>query len=164
MKRFLSAVLVLLAIPAVAHAQQESGPLPHVQLPPELDRVLRDYERAWQAHDAAALAALFTEDGFVLGSGRPPVRGRAAVVESYTEAGGPLSLRAYAYAVDDSVGYIIGAYAGRPDRPDEGKFILALRRQRGGPWQIAADMDNLNRRPNGQPAPAAAPPAGTQPR
>ncbi|HET7233002.1 MAG TPA: DUF4440 domain-containing protein [Longimicrobium sp.] len=171
MKLLIPAVLVLLAAPAVAVAQQNPPPsdaaaqLPHVQLPPELDRVLRDYERAWQARDAAALAALFAEDGFVLANGRSPVRGRAAVRQAYTGAGGPLSLRAYTYAADDSVGYIIGAYAGSADQPDEGKFILALRRQPRGPWQIAADMDNLNRarRPAGQPAPAAAPPAGTQP-
>jgi hypothetical protein len=40
--------------------------LPSIELPAALDRVLRDYERAWQARDAAALSALFAEDGFVL--------------------------------------------------------------------------------------------------
>ena len=35
-------------------------------LPPDLDRVLRDYERAWRAGDAKAIASLFTEDGVLL--------------------------------------------------------------------------------------------------
>jgi hypothetical protein len=35
-------------------------------LPPDLDRVLRDYERAWSAGDAKAIALLFTEDGVLL--------------------------------------------------------------------------------------------------
>jgi hypothetical protein len=49
-------------------AQQGTAPagLPSVTLPPELDRVLRDYETAWTAKDAARLAKLFAEDGYVL--------------------------------------------------------------------------------------------------
>ena len=42
------------------------------------------------------LAALFAEDGFVLSSGVPPVRGRAAIRRHYEGQGGPLSLRALA--------------------------------------------------------------------
>lgn len=131
----------------VASAQTNAlpAPLPSVTMPPELDRVLRDYEKYWQARDASALAALFTTDGFVLQSGRPPVRGRSGIVEAYRSAGGPLALRALAFATADTVGYIIGAYATSRDGEDAGKFILALRRERGGSWSIAADMDNMNR-------------------
>jgi ketosteroid isomerase-like protein len=120
-----------------------------VTLPAELDRVLRDYERAWQAKDPAALAALFTEDGFVLPNGKPPVRGREAIRAAYQDAGGALKLRALAYTVADTVGYIIGAYAWGDAAAvgDNGKFMLALRRAPGGPWLIAADIDNMNRRP-----------------
>src|SRR5262245_25223202 len=39
---------------------------PTVTLPAPLARVLTDYEVAWRGKDAAALAALFAEDGFVL--------------------------------------------------------------------------------------------------
>src|SRR5712692_196215 len=93
------AALLLFSSPP-AQAQQPAAAvtsLPSVTLPPELDRVLRDYERAWQAHDPAALAELFDEDGFVLASTRPPVRGRAAIREAYAKAGGPLALRALAF-------------------------------------------------------------------
>lgn len=181
MKLIIPALLVLLSAPAVAGAQQNpplapQPQLPSAQLPPEIERVLRDYERAWQARDPAALAALFTEDGFVLSNGRPPVRGRAAVQQAYVGQGGPLALRALAYAASDTVGYIIGGYAGSAGGPDDGKFILAIRRRPGGPWQIAADIDNPNRRPQRQPgtpgtpgapgvpgAPAGPPPAPPQP-
>ncbi len=50
---------------------------PSITLPPSLDRVLREYEAAWRKGDAAGLAALFAEDGFVLQSGRAPARGYA---------------------------------------------------------------------------------------
>ena len=70
--------------------------MPSITLPPELDRVLRDYEREWRANDAAKLAALFTADGFVLPSNEPPARGAAGIVEAYTGHGGPLTLAALA--------------------------------------------------------------------
>lgn len=94
--------------------------------------------------------------------GRPPVRGRAAIRAAYArQGGGPLRLRALAWAAGDTVGYIIGAY-GYGDAPgDVGKFTLTLRRERGGPWLIFSDMDNPSqppRRPGGSPA-APPPPA-----
>jgi glyoxylase-like metal-dependent hydrolase (beta-lactamase superfamily II)/ketosteroid isomerase-like protein len=118
--------------------------LPSVTTPAEISRVLRDYERAWESHDAAALAALFTEDGMTLSNGGPARRGRTAIQEGYARAGGPLSLRAVSYAMGDTVGYIIGGYSQQAGQPDVGKFVLALRRSPGGPWQIAADIDNAN--------------------
>ena len=133
--------LLLCALPM--GAQQ----LPSFELPDALTRVLRDYEKAWRARDAAALADLFTEDGFVLQNGKPPVRGREAVREAYKGSGGPLFLRALAYSADGVTGWIIGAYSGQENGPDEGKFILALRQRSDGYWLIAADMDNSNRPP-----------------
>ena len=148
-----------LARRAVAQAPAAADTLPTVALPPALDRVLRDYERAWRARDPAALAALFTDDGFVLSGGRPPVHGRAAIAAHYAGSGGALHLRAVAYAADDTVGYIIGMYGATATEPPMGKFVLALRRAPGGAWRIAADMDNPNRpmRPPGAPGPPAPP-------
>lgn len=128
-----------------AQAAPAPAPLPSISLPPELDRVLRDYEKEWSGRSPSGLAELFTEDGFVLQPGRPPVRGRAAIATAYEGSGGPLALRALAYATEDTVGYIVGAYASTAGEPDIGKFILLVRRQRGGVWRIAADMDNGNR-------------------
>lgn len=141
--------------PPASRPAPAAAPLPSVALPPELERVLRDYERAWQARDAAALAANFTDDGFVLTNGRPPVRGQAAIREAYAESGGALHLRALAYATADTVGYIVGGFATRAGEADQGKFVLALRRAPGGPWRIAADIDNPNRRPRMGPPPPA---------
>lgn len=140
-----SVVSVVLAIilSEVVSAQTTAPALPSVTLPPALDRVLRDYERAWRARDAAALAALFTDDGFVLSNGSPPVRGRAAIRTRYANSGGPLALRAFAYRTEGRVGYIVGGFGSAPGKPDSGKFVLALRKEEGR-WRIAADMDNGN--------------------
>lgn len=152
--------LFVIALAGEAHAQGVLAPppeLPSVELSPELGRVLRDYEAAWRRGDAAGLAALFAEDGFILQGGRAPVRGRAAIQAAYAgQGGGPLRLRALAAATADTVGYIIGAY-GYGDAPgDQGKFTLTLRRGPDGRWLIFSDMDNASRPP--RPA-GAAPPA-----
>ena len=118
-----------------------------MSLPPELARVLTDYEAAWRAKDAASLARLFAEDGFVLQGNKPPVRGRDAIEKAYAGAGGSLALRALAYAVEGPVGYIIGGYAARAGEPDDGKFTLTLKKAPTGKWLIMSDMDNGNRPP-----------------
>ena len=119
---------------------------PSVALPPDLARVLTDYEVAWTAGDEAALANLFAEDGFVLGSGQAPVKGRAAIQKLYATSGSPLALRAFAYAINGDTGYILGGYGRERGKPDDGKFTLTLRKAGDGRWLIVSDMDNSNRR------------------
>lgn len=151
-----AALLCLVApiSPAIAQVPSAGDPvLPSTTLPADLDRVLRDYEKAWRSGDASGVAALFSADGFVLQNGHAPVRGRAAIGKAYAgQAGGELRLRALGYAVADTVGYIIGAYTYGATPGDVGKFTLTLRRPRGGPWEIFSDMDNGNQARR-QPAP-----------
>lgn len=125
------------------HPAQRAAPesLPDVELPPELDRVLREYEQHWQAGNAEALVALFTEDGFVARRGGW-IRGREGLRESLQGTSSDLRLRAVAYEVGDRVGYIVGAYSyGEESSVDRGMFILTLRRALDGRWLITADLD-----------------------
>ena len=144
----LALALLLTLAPAAASAQAAHAPAaaPVVELPAGLEAVLRNYETAWRNRDAAALAALFTDDGFVLRPGRPLVRGTEAIRVAYAGAGGPLVLRPYGFAFEGGVGYIVGGFAMGPAEPDAGKFVLALRQVPGRGWLIAADMDNGNSR------------------
>jgi ketosteroid isomerase-like protein len=119
---------------------------PSVSLPPKLAGVIADYESAWRGKDSAALARLFSEDGFVLSPGNPMVRGRKAIQRFYAGAGGPLSLRAVAFATEGNLGYIIGGFSPGFGLPDRGKFTLTLRRDPSGRWLIMSDMDNGNTR------------------
>ena len=155
MTRFaILATLALLPVSDVrAQAPTQQSPaasvprLPSVTLPADLDRVLRDYERLWKAGDGTGLAALFTEDGFIARPGGW-IRGRAEIAPAYQAmARGDLLLRALAYAAGDTVGYIVGAYGygETASTRDQGKFVLTLRRQRGGPWLIASDLDSAIR-------------------
>lgn len=146
----LNVVLTATAAPDL-RAQQPPPPptlptLPTVTLPPELARVLRDYERAWRASDVDGLIALFTTDGMVMQPGRPAARGPAGLASVYRgQGGGALRLRPFAFGAGDTVAYIVGAYGYGEGTNEDGKFTLTLRRVRGGKWLIASDMDNGNR-------------------
>jgi ketosteroid isomerase-like protein len=140
--------LLVAVLAGTGHAQAPDAALPpSIELPPELARVLRDYETAWGKRDAPALARLFAEDGYVMANGGVPVKGRAAIEKHYTGAGGPLFLRAFAYAAEGSVGYILGGFTGQQGAPDAGKFTLTLRKGADDRWLIVSDMDSPNRRP-----------------
>src|SRR5262245_7124345 len=143
------AALWLMAIvcgAATAAAQPAPEPPPSIELPPALARVLTDYETAWRARDAAALARLFADDRIVVPNACPPVKGRAAVERCYAGSGGALSLRAIAYGIDGALGYIVGAYAPQKSDADGGKFTLTLLNGGDGRWLIVADMDRPYRR------------------
>ena len=58
--------------------------------------------------------------------------------EAYSGVGSDLRLRAVAHAIDDTVGYIVGAYRYGEAASDNGKSVLALRRAPRAPWLIAA--------------------------
>lgn len=152
MRRNGAAVLVALAaaLAAAAPLQGQTGrtdaerpdPQPSVDLPPELARVLRDYERHWSAGEEDRLAALFVSGGLIVRRGSW-IRGRDAIREAYRDASGPLRLRAIEYATSGDVGYIVGAYGYAEDPPveDSGMFVLTLHRDPGGRWLIVSDMD-----------------------
>lgn len=139
--RVLPAAVLAVLCTASAWAQR----LPTVSLPPDVDRVLQDYARAWQANDTAALAQLFTADGLALPSGQPPAQGADSIRKAYSQgAGSPLHLRPIAYGASGDLAYVIGGWGGAADKPDFGKFTLVLRRQADGRWLIVSDMDNAN--------------------
>lgn len=142
-------LIALLGASACDTAERSTGevapPPQAVALPEDLERVLREYERASAGGDTSALVALFTPDGFLLAPGTPPVRG-PNLGRALAPRTGPLRLVPVAYAASDSVGYIIGTFGSEASAAAGGKFVLALRRSGGGPWRIAADIDNPNGR------------------
>jgi hypothetical protein len=71
------------------------------------------------------------------------VQGRAAIERFYDGRGGPLLLRAFAFAINGDVAYVLGGYSTEVGRPDIGKFTLTLRRE-SRRWRIVSDMDSGN--------------------
>ena len=144
-------IIGIVATPANGQNRPDSigvTPLPSVDLPPDLERVLRDYEQHWNAGNTAVLVDLFTDDGFVKRRGGW-ISGHATLREALAGTSGDLRLRAVSYAADERVGYIVGAYGygSEPPVPDRGLFVLALRRGDDGRWLIAADLDSAIQQP-----------------
>jgi ketosteroid isomerase-like protein len=148
MRKTARTLLIMTLLVASSAAGQQEAPAgePTVDLPPELARVLTDYQAAWKNGDAAAMAGLYAKDGFLLPNGRVPIRGRESIQKYYSGHGGALSLRAIAYAAEGRVGYIIGGYTDTAGKADEGKFTLTLRKDPDGRWLIVSDMDSPNHR------------------
>jgi len=139
-KRILLGTLFTLALNVTAFAATPAT----VALPAEIDRVLKDYEKAWIAKGTAALAKLFTVDGMALPSGQMPAQGEDSIRKAYfPSVGAALNLRPVAYSASGELAYVIGGWGGASDKPEFGKFVLVLRRVNGR-WLIAADMDNSN--------------------
>ena len=130
------------AAPAAAQSNDATEAQPSVDLPEEVGRVLRDYERLWSAGEAEELAALFVEDGLIIRNGTW-IRGREAIRAAYANASGPLRLRAIEFATDGAVGFIVGMYGYGEALPvsDRGMFTLTLRQAASGQWLIVSDMD-----------------------
>ena len=145
MRASLLVLSILTTAPLAAQQATTAADSPSITLPPELDRVLRDYEKGWTGKDPQGLSRLFSEDGFALMSGTTGARGRPAIATIYAGAGGELKLRALSYSTEGGTGYIIGAYRYGAATADVGKFVLALKKGADGKWLIAADIDNGNR-------------------
>ena len=124
--------------------------MPTVPLPAELGRVLTDYEAAWQQKNARALAGLFAEDGFVLSSGAPAVRGRAAIEKHYT-ARGRTAIPQGAGVTPQMARWVHhpAASPGKKGGDDIGKFTYdAGQKSREGRWLIMSTLDNANAGPS----------------
>src|SRR5687768_18322623 len=101
-------LLFALCTAAALHAQtpeQASAPLPSITLPPELGRVLTDYETQWR-FGGDSLTKLFAEPPILTVGGKPPARGHAAIVTHYAGPKDPLALRGSAYNMEgnDEIG------------------------------------------------------------
>lgn len=161
--RLTKAIAAALLLSCLTHGQANTSKVPpSVPIPAEFEAVLRGYERAWAAKDAAALARLFSPGGMALPNGSLPAVGSEAIAAEYAKnADGPLSLRAIAFTQSDDLAYMVGGFSQSSTEPDVGKFVLVLRRSADGRWLIAADIDNLNFRPPRRPAPPT--PAASRP-
>lgn len=115
-----------------------NDPLPTVQLPADLDRVLRDFERGWEAADnKAALSTLFTDDG-IFQAADDWAQGPLAIRIALLGRGGSLRLLAQSFEAEGRLGYIAGAYGYYRDSTwvDQGRYVLTLRRTDDEPWRI----------------------------
>jgi len=165
MKLSLAGALTGLAIGSAvpAFAQQEDAADP--QITQQLVAFSRKVDEAWNNNDAAALAALFTEDA-VLVEDTGPVYGRKAIEQHYADLFQKMHFSGHLDNPDQNSPHMIGTAGneawtngewtvtikGQNWGPKEFKgHWLEIYRREGDTWKKRLDMWNLT------PAPAAAP-------
>ncbi len=105
---------------------------------------------AFNAGDAAGIAALYAEDGTLYPPNAAPVQGRTAIQEfwqGFIDTGVKAELETLDVQVDGDLSYEVGAFTDlAPDgsEVDDGNYIVAWRRV-DGEWWFQHDIWNSNR-------------------
>ena len=152
MKFIATLVLAALAITNNIYGQASRAPV--------LDKLLADFETAFNAKDAAKLASFYAEDAVLMPPGSPLVKGRAAIQAAFTTMlarGGVVKFNPPLESeIVGSRAFVAGTYtltipAGRPlplTKPSESgpqifaaKYLTVFKRV-GNDWKIAYDMQN----------------------
>lgn len=108
----------------------------------EIDGLLRRYQQAYNAHDAKALAEVYTEDGIFQSPRGEVVRGRNALADYWSgRMGSNLVLTPDAFDSDGHAGFAAGTW--QLDATDGGRhggrFAVGLRRGPDGVWRMSFD-------------------------
>ncbi len=129
--------------PAKARAVYDP-PLPAIQLPEELTRLINAREKAW--NDKSSLGALYTEDSIMLNTLNEDfptwMKGHAAVAEQLSNFfANPYRITPIAYKVNDSRGFIAGYYSRGEGESIRhfGHIFLLLSKDSSGKWLIAVE-------------------------
>jgi predicted TIM-barrel fold metal-dependent hydrolase len=142
---------------ADAYAQIIEPLLPAVNLPEELDRLLRDKERfGGKNKNPTALTDLYTKDVLVLDATRPTwLRGARAIrfIVDLTEIH---QLLPSAYEVNGAEGYIAGTETDGQGSAIQhlSNFLYVIRKEADGKWRISSEVFTLNGPPVPQEATA----------
>jgi uncharacterized protein (TIGR02246 family) len=132
-----SALAVLLFAGSGAVARQND---------PNLDKLLEQYQMAWNKGDAKGLAALYTQTALRLPPEGPAVSGRAAIEKLFVQnfqgawKGTKLTLKAVrTQEVAPNVRIQEGTYevAGGADGPQRGRYMNTVVRE-GNDWKLAS--------------------------
>lgn len=126
--------------PAAAKLVNEP-PLPAIELPEDLARLLRAREKGW--NDKSALTGLFTEDSLLLDIREPHwIRGRDEVATYLAgNFARPYRMTPVVYGVEGSAGHIAGYFTRGEGSATRhfGHFLISLKKGEDSVWRIAAE-------------------------
>ena len=132
----------LLAFPATGLAQAED-------VKAEIAAASQGWQAGWNAGDAAAIAAVYTEDAVVMPPGSPAVEGRAAI-QAYWQAGldaaggATSTLETKEVHAHGDMAVEIGEYMNTNadgEHLDHGKYLAVWMKTDAG-WKIVRDIFN----------------------
>jgi len=124
----------------------------------KIDELRNRFMAAYNSGDAAAAAALYTEDAVIMPANEPAAEGHQAVHESLQRelAQSPAKISitpqeteiAGDWAYERGQAVITTTPKGAKDAVDlSAKYLVILRRQPDGAWKVHRDMSNLNTPP-----------------
>ncbi len=162
----LLACLFVLVTAAKGQASYSTASAPAVQNPaansPEalIDALRDQFNSAYNAGDAAALAALFAEDAVLMPPGAPAVVGRSAIQARYAAQFAKLqsifALNPGEIRVSGNLAWLRGDYlrvdtalAGGPSTTITGMYLMTFRRQTSD-WKITTDSWNTTQQVDAQ--------------
>jgi uncharacterized protein (TIGR02246 family) len=109
-----------------------------------------NWSEAFQAGDAATLAAMYTEDAFRLAPNEPTLRGREAMEQSFvtlveSTIARTITINTTEYGGVGNLAYSIGTYAVSYEmeggtEQEEGKYLVLSKLADDGSWKIYAHM------------------------
>jgi uncharacterized protein (TIGR02246 family) len=113
-----------------------------------IEKVIQRYSKAYRENNPDAMAALYAEEAMLLPPGYELVKGRDSVRAFWSRGMEPgFEMVTVAIEVSGETGYVVGRYYVPPDDESDaetGKYMIALRRERNGVWQITADIWNAD--------------------
>jgi uncharacterized protein (TIGR02246 family) len=137
--------------------EQESA----ASMPPDpepINELRSQFQAAYNAGDAAGVAALFADDAISLPDHHPALEGRPAIQEYYEglfkEYEATITITPGETEISRDLAHEHGTYAitvtpkaGGDTVMDDGKYVIILRQGVDGTWKIHHDIDNSNRMP-----------------
>jgi len=93
----------------------------------DIDAMNAQFVADWEQHDAAACAAVYTEDATSLASGIDPAQGRAAIRATFAAA---------MEAGYGTLGYVVQSFE---SNAGGGTILLVFRRDGQGAWKVCAE-------------------------
>jgi uncharacterized protein (TIGR02246 family) len=126
--------------------------------PAPINELRAKYQSAYNAGDAAALAALFTDDAVSLPDHHAALTGKAAIQgyfeELFKEYAATIAITPGDTEMTGNLAHEHGAFTIKVTPKingdtvvDDGKYIVILKRGADGAWKIHHDMDNSVRMP-----------------
>ncbi len=144
----------ILTLPVLLFVSCERAPEDTAEVRQAIEAIIKQYADAYNRGDAAAFAALYTEEARLLPPNGPMIVGREAIQNSQqsdfdTGVSGDLQLTTLEVRVARDLAYEIGEYAltiqpeeGEAIR-DQGKYVVVWKRE-NGEWKLDVDIFNSN--------------------